>query len=115
AELADVVGDVDGADLGEAELCAGVEEAGVDVQAGGVDDAGAGGRGGVRAGRDDAAVLDDDVAGEGGPGDRVHGPAADDERLLSGSGGCGGEQRGRGEEAAQRDHRTPSCVVVAGV
>src|SRR5690606_14034553 len=78
AQLVEVVGHVDRIDLGEAELRAGVEEAGVDVQARGIDDAGAGGCVGIRADRGDAAALDDDVAGEGGAGHGVHGPAADD-------------------------------------
>src|SRR5690606_34678412 len=85
AQLVEVVGHVDRTDLGEAELRARVEEAGIDVQARGVDDAGAGGRVDVRAERGDAAALDDDAADERRGGHGVDGAAADDERLL-----CGG-------------------------
>ena len=81
AQFAAVLRGRDRADLDQADRGEGVEQAGIDVQPGGVDHFGVGGRHDLRARSLDQAVAHDHRADIGRRRDRMHRTALDRERL----------------------------------
>ena len=94
----------DQADLDDSQIAVGVEQAGSDHLAPGVDDLGVGGDGDVRADGADASVGDDD----GAVGDRARGACRVNRRARNGHGlalgGDTAQKRGNHECVSDRAH-----------